>query len=205
MRLFIGVHHNPPDGPGPVGILLGTQALFNNYVMGPKHPATHAYVVIELEGFHWVLDGKPSRAEWTPVVREGRSISSGAFKNERPAQQALWEVVGNGTRIDIYRAITRALSLTRAAYDWSEIAAASVAAFSVLPGLHKLRMFGRKDAFDDAFICTHVCTHVLEAVSAEAVRMVQGMRTRFPEELAQRLEAESKKDRSVRWVSPVQS
>jgi len=190
MKLFIGVHHNPPDGPGPIGIVLGTQALFHDYVMGPKYPATHAFVVVELEGMLWVIDGKPPRAQWTPCKRvDMDSGKEGIFpgvqhmgfptKAERPSHQALWEIPHKALE-----GIYMARALDGAAYDWGEIAAAAATAFSILPGLHQFRMLGRMDLLHDSLICTHLCVRVLEAMGLQEV-MKASMPDLFPERLAQ--------------------
>lgn len=191
MRLFIGVHHNPPDGIGPLSIILGTQALFSNFVMGPKNPATHAFVVVMLEGRSWVLDGQPSGARWTPCYWSGggvhpyRHLVSGGLRFHtppRPEVQAIWEVTVKHREP---AGVDTARTLDNAAYDWGEIAASAVTAFSVLPGLHKLKLFGRKDVFDEALICTHVCVKTLMGMGGPAAEAMRTMPNLFPEGLAQ--------------------
>lgn len=171
--LLIGVHH-VSDGPGAMAIILGTQsALKGDWILGPKYPATHAFPVIELEGYRWRLDGKPSRAEWSPYKPSGGH-----------PPEALWRIQApqNAVRFGI----DRARSITHAAYDWSEILASTAVAFGVLPFAHKLKLLGRQDLSADAMICTQVCRQVLLATDPNACDgMITAMPDLFPERLGQ--------------------
>lgn len=184
MELFVGVHHVARDATG-LAIVLATQAaLQGQWVIAPAAPATHAFVVLRhADGMMWRLDGKPSRAEWTPYA--------GPWGPQR-----LWRILTDDA--GAMRAAVKARTLTNEKYDWVEIGAQAAVAFTkFLPFSHKMRHLGRVDVFHDAMICTQVARNVLLAV--EDYRVVRQMPDLFPERLGQVLrEAEGA------WTDPVE-
>lgn len=190
MKLYVGTHHNPPDSLATVGIVMGTQALLHDFVLGPSFPSTHAFVVLDTEGVQWALDGKPSHAQWTACRLEAGAVQpvsqwEHGMTGPRPKHQALWRITSTGAE----RGAVYARSLDGAPYDWAEIAAQAGAAMSLLPGLHQFRMLGRADLLHEAFICTHVASRVLEVVGGAAAEAMRAMPDRYPERLAQVLRA----------------
>lgn len=184
MQIAIGVSHNPSTLP----IILGTQALFSRFVMGPKAPATHAFVVAFPEGterglaylmsgaaFGWRLDGEPSGARWSPYT-----------PGSRAQQEALWLL---GVSEDQARAgVATARRLDRTEYDWVEIAASAAAAFSALPWLRKLQQVGSLDVMKAHMICTKVAMVSAGGCSPQVDDAVRkGMPDLFPERLGQLL------------------
>ena len=171
IELYVGVHH-VPDGLSGISITLGTQAaLPGGWVLGPSRPATHAFVVIrEKDGFAWRLDGKPSRAEWSPF-----------YNTPILPPTKLWKIVA--AEDAVFRGATRARAITHVKYDWAEIASCTAVAFSFLPLAHKLKAFGRTDIFSGAMICTQVCRNVLMAI--DSFGAIDRMPDLFPERLAQ--------------------
>lgn len=180
MELYVGVHHVSTDATG-LAIVLATQAALNGpWVIGPKHPATHAFVVLKHDdSMMWRLDGKPSTAEWTPYMGPR-------------GPQRLWRILADPASIQ--RGAVRARSLTHEKYDWAEIAdQGAVAVSKFLPFGQRLRFLGRADVFHDAMICTQVARNVLMSVSG--FQTIFDMPDLFPERLGQVL-----KDAEGSWT-----
>lgn len=168
-RLLVGVHHSADMLP----IILATQAaLDGGWVLGPRYPATHAFVVVEAGGLAWRLDGQPSHALWEPCVVGAWSLPT-----------ATWEVRG-----DVDAGVRAARALRQVPYDWEEILRqAAVAARALLPWHVRMlpRGWATHDAVRRAMICSRLALHVLRTTSLLAQASGDGMRTLIPEDCAQ--------------------
>jgi len=167
-RLFVGVHHSPDMLP----IILATQAaLPGGWVLGPRWPSTHAFVVVEAGGLAWRLDAQPSHALWEPCTLDAW---------DRPT--ATWEVLG-----DPGAGITAARALRQVPYDWDEILRqAGYAAAQLLPWHARWlpRGLATRDVVRRAMICSRLALHVLRPTSLLARGSVDAMRSLLPEACA---------------------
>jgi hypothetical protein len=202
-KILIGIHSVAATPTDPVATLisLGTQAALSpapkeGWVLGPKSPATHAFVVVVTGGLAWRLDGQPKTATWSPC---SGLPWTGANAPKHPT--ALWQIIP-GDETHLWRMATRARELVGTAYDWAEITAAAAVALSILPGFEQLRRLGRSEGFHEAMICTQVARQVLLAGGSGPGDLggpgspdspVRGLKDLFPERLGQVLrEAEGK-------------
>jgi len=168
-RLYIGVHNVPGSGI----IELATQAACpGGWVLGPRYPATHAFVVVE-DQWRWRLDGAVPASEWRPY-------------NGPAAQERLFRIIGSDASIEA--GVARARSMVRIPYGWDEVAAsAGAAAMGLIPWRARLPWLGKTDPLKESMICTRIAMEVLREVSPRHREMVDGLPNLFPETLAKAL------------------
>jgi hypothetical protein len=185
-EVLIAVHHSG-DLDASTLIKGATQAaLPGGWVLGPKWPATHAFVIVldrdEKTGERkdWRLDGEPphaTRSGWRISPPFSKPVVAWGFPKLSPEQQAV--------------GVEAALALVGTPYDMGEIATQAMAAAarmaSFVPfGPRKVlsnlsRMIGRADAFHDAAICTRIATKVMQRMGFDT----DALDDLFPERLAQ--------------------
>lgn len=169
MHVYVGVHHDPSPPAGPP-IILATQAALNGgWVIGPSHPATHAYLVVEhADGMRWRIDGQPGGAQWTPA--------GGLVWGGHPA--AVWRVMLPPPAL--VRICERSRELDGTDYDWGEILGQGITAMvKVLPLGSRLAGLGRARWARGAAICTRVVQESLRPV------LTLDLPDLFPERLGQ--------------------
>lgn len=174
MRVFACVHHVGDTASGK-SIILATQAALNGgWVIGPRYPATHAFIVLEHDdGMRWRLDGMPPRALWSP---------SGPFNQGPPC--AVWLIKQNADAI-----ARRARELSGTEYDMGEIvgqaAVAAATMFRFLPFSKKLASLGFNQWARNAAICTRLTVECIKAEGNGVAHAVSAMPNLFPEQLGQ--------------------
>lgn len=162
MRFYVGVH-SLMEGPLGLAIRTLTEARCKPpWVLGPAHPASHAYVV-------WTHDDATGYY-WMDAHQSGARISM-TDKPDRGIPHAHWELSHELIRA----ALRKAVELDGIAYDDLELASQLIPAADSLP------------FFKHAMVCTHVVQEVLEAAGGPAEALSRGLPDRFPEHMARSL------------------
>ena len=174
LAICFGVHSSP-TGLAGLAIRTVTEARCQSpWVLGPSHPATHAYVTwTHGDGIHYRVDAQPHGARI--------SVWPGPWEFPLPGTPpaAHWQFIGPDE--DVKRAISKAVSSVGAPYDFIEIAAQAI------PGPLGA-LVGTSEGVQGAVICTHLTADVICELGAPAKILVAGLLDRVPERLARRLE-----------------
>lgn len=178
LALFFGVQ-SVPTGLGGVAIRTVTEARCTPpWVLGAKHPATHAYVAwTHGDGTHYRVEALGGVG---PEAGVKVALWPGVWAKPVPGAPvaAHWQFVGLDA--DARWAVAKALSLVGRAYDPLELVA------QALPG--PLGAVLANAEFARGLICTHVATEVMGELGAPARALVAGLPNRIPENLAQAME-----------------
>ena len=183
--VFIGVH-SIMGGPLGIAIRTVTEARCSPpWVMGPSHPASHAYVVwahhspvpradgsgYEPSGYYW-LDAQPGGAKLSFTAKLDRGI---------PA--AHWKL--NPDKVDVLAAHRKAVELVGIPYDQLELIAQAIPFMDTLGFLKH------------AVICTHLAQECMDAAGGAAMQ-ASVLQDRFPERLARACQNASEK---ANWLT----
>lgn len=146
------------------------------WVLGGERPMTHAFMVVELDGWLWRLDGQPGGADWSPCA--GFSVLAHPSK--------VWEIIAAPEERETV--LLAARRMDGRPYGWDQIAGQAVRAFSAmlrrLGWRTRLRLVGLDGLLARPAICTRVVQECLKSVRA-AKPDLDAMATLFPEHLAQ--------------------
>ena len=176
-----------PSGLGGMAIRTATEAFCKPpWVMGPSHPATHAFLMWEHpDGVVYRLDGKPPRSEL--------SMYPVGWTFEYPT--AVWRLqnADEALTAEHRRAmLSRAVALVGIDYSFLE---AIVQSMPLPPG------FKTMDPLKNCALCTRVVLEAMEAGSDRVKAAVKAMPDLFPEHLGRILQTAV--DKQEAWIQRV--
>jgi hypothetical protein len=192
LRIGVGVDSNPDTGAGIIIRTATESCCTPPWVLGPAHPATHAFVWWgHSDEVFYRLDGMPPHA--VPSAWHGPD-------NSHRADECCWEFSASDEVAT--NAWTRALQLAGVPYNDLELLAQPFAGkaaqikddlkqHGILPGDVWDHLFAVID--DHVFhlrtsmICTSIACEVIKAIGDVGVSFVDNLEDRFPERFAQHL------------------